>query len=471
MLGELWNNKQINKKNMMKTKHLIPLTLLSALAALGACISPQDEENNCQVCDEQQIVIKLASDNAPATRAGRPLTSNEPNQDVDRVMLIVCKADDTDKGRIVYTKLLDDWMTNSEIYIDQNDRRGREDVVKLSEEEQLPKGHYTAYAIAYTYKKDDDNNQTQYTVKAEGSTTQGQNLNTYCEGLAESHTGNTFTENFALSLNGSTGEELFAGSADFTVTEAGFTARVVLNRQVAGIYLYVKDIPYYEGLAKLRLMPAADNDGLVLGKFANEDIAQNGNATKELYVMNGTDEATSTTPLCEIDLKQWFSDEEIEADGSLVSTTKWQKPDAYRDIEFVDGSFFSGSFVIPFAASANTKSLEIQLTDANGTVISGSKTWTVSLPASDLNKQDDQIYYWGDNGFTQTLSPSVTETTTNYSLLRNHLYCIGSKSTDEDEDEPQILFNQQEILLEVIAEWDYIYDMALEPTPGGGTNP
>ena len=98
----------------MKTNHLIPLLL--ALLTLGACVSPQDEASDCQECNEQQIVIKLASDNAPATRAGRPLTSNQPNQDVDRVMLIVCKGDNS----IVYTKLLTDWMTTSDIYIDQN---------------------------------------------------------------------------------------------------------------------------------------------------------------------------------------------------------------------------------------------------------------------------------------------------------------------------------------------------------------
>ena len=146
----------------MKTNYLIPLLL--ALLSLGACISPQDEATDCPECDEQQIIIKLASDNAPATRAGRPLTGNEPNQDVDRVMLIVCKVEEgTDNNQIVYTKLLTNWMASSEIYIDQNDRRGRTDKVRLREEERLKVGNYKVYAIAYTYKEED--NQTQYKVK------------------------------------------------------------------------------------------------------------------------------------------------------------------------------------------------------------------------------------------------------------------------------------------------------------------
>lgn len=440
----------------MKTNHLIPLLL--ALLTLGACVSPQDEASDCQECNEQQIVIKLASDNAPATRAGRPLTGNQPNQDVDRVMLIVCDKDDNDK--IVYTKLLTDWMTSSEIYIDQNDRRGRTDRVRLREEEQLEEGNYKVYAIAYTYKEKEKDNQTQYKV-------QDNNLNDYCEDL---DVGDTFNDNLILSLTDAPGEELFAGSQDFTVSDTGFTTQVVLNRQVAGVYLYVEDIPYYEGLAKLRLMPAADNDGLVLGQFANEDIAENGQGTKGLYVMNGTNAKATTEdkqPLCEIKLADWLGGNGVRKDGNLVSTENWEQPDYYPEEKyaFKEGSFFGGSFVIPFAASGTTttNSLEIQLVKNDNSVIEDKK-WRVTLPQADLTKQTN-IYYWENNAFTQTLTPSVTESVTNYSLLRNHLYCIGHKSTDKnaDQDIPQSLYDQVDIQLKVIAEWDIIYDMELEP--------
>ena len=438
----------------MKTNHLIPLLL--ALLTLGACVSPQDEATDCQECNEQQIVIKLASDNAPATRAGRPLTGNEPNQDVDRVMLIVCGNDENNKNTIVYTKLLTDWMTSSEIYIDQNDRRGRTDRVRLREEEQLEEGNYKVYAIAYTYKEEEKDNQTQYKV-------QDNNLNDYCEDL---DVGGTFNDNLILSLTDAPGEELFAGSQDFTVYDTGFTTQVVLNRQVAGVYLYVEDIPYYEGLAKLRLMPAADNDGLVLGQFANEDIAENGQGTKGLYVMNGTNAKATTEdkqPLCEIKLADWLGENGVQKDGNLVSTENWKQSDYYpeENYKFKEGSFFGGSFVIPFAASETINSLEIQLVKNNNSVIEDKK-WRVTLPQADLTKQSS-IYYWENNAFIPT--PSVTESVTNYSLLRNHLYCIGYKSTDKnaEQDIPQSLYDQVDIQLKVIAEWDIIYDMVLEP--------
>lgn len=436
----------------MKTNHLIPLLL--AFLSLGACISPQDEATDCQECNEQQIVIKLASDNAPATRAGRPLTSNEPNQDVDRVMLIVSGDDD----KIVYTKLLTDWMTSSDIYIDQNDRHGREDVVKLREEERLGEGTYKVYAIAYTYK--DDNNQTQYKV-------QEQNLNEYCEGL---EIGDPFSDNLILSLTDAPGEELFAGSQEFTVYPTGFTTQVVLNRQVAGVYLYVEDIPYYENLTQLRLMPAADNDGLVLGQFANEDITENGAGTEGLYVMNGTTSAEIQKPLCEINLAGWFADGKITQDGNRVSTERWKQPETYPTDKytFKEGSFFGGSFVIPFAAASETSknSLTIELVSTNGGTEKVEKEWVVKLPQQDLKSPNGHIWHWNGTQFTQ--SSATTESVTNYSLLRNHLYCIGTKTTDMDTDRdiPQSLYDQQDIQLKVIAEWDIIYDMVLEPEPG-----
>ena len=436
---------------------------LWTLCSLGACIAPDNDDDNCQECREQQILLQLASDKA-TTRAGRPLTSNQPAQDVDRVALIICDATD---NSIVTAKLVKDWMSNSTEY-DTNNHRGRQDRVKLDEAERLEAGTYKLYAIAYTYKETDTNNQTGYTVDTETT-----GLNEYFEGLVGNHAGKTFTENFTLHLSGTPGEEIFAGSvASFTVTSAGFNVTIVLNRQVAGAYMYVKDIPYYANLTKLRLMPATDNDGLVLGQFANEDIANNGAATKGLYVMNGTDDNTSPTvqPLCEINLQDWFSNGSItkNENSNLISTDDWQQATGLPEgMKVEEGSFFAGNFVIPFAASATTsdkKSLTIQLISENEGTEKVEKEWTVKLPANDLNKQQGEVYYWDEtNGFAK--NAQITESVTNYSLLRNHLYCIGNKGTTDgtEDDEPQSLDNRQELLLQVIAEWDVVYDMVLEP--------
>ena len=443
---------------MIKTKYF--LLALWTLCSLGACIAPDNDDDNCQECREQQILLQLASDKA-TTRAGRPLTSNQPAQDVDRVALIICDATD---NSIVTTKLVKDWMSNSTEY-DTNNHRGRQDRVKLDEDERLGAGTYKLYAIAYTYKSVQDH--TAYTI-AEGTETTG--LNEYFEALVKDHAGKTFTENFTLRLSGTPGEEIFAGSvASFTVTSAGFNVTIVLNRQVAGAYMYVKDIPYYDNLTKLRLVPATDNDGLVLGQFANEDIANNGTATKGLYVMNGTETAQTTIPLCEINLQDWFPGSITKDENSnLISTDNWQQAtDLPTGMKVEEGSFFAGNFVIPFAASTSgdEKSLSIQLVSEDEGNEKVEKEWTVKLPANDLNKQQGIVYYWDETNSKFENNKTITESVTNYSLLRNHLYCIGNKDMTDgtEDDEPQSLDNRQELLLQVIAEWDVVYDMVLEP--------
>ena len=417
----------------MKTTYLI--SSLLALLTLGSCIAPQDEEIDCQDCREQQIAIRLASDNA-TTRAGRLLYSNQPRQDVDRVMLIFC----TD-NQIVSTKLVENWMDISEEYEDATNHRGQQCVITLEGSERLPESPtpYTAYAIAYTYKSDQEH--TAYTVGEEN-----EGLDAYLTGLDN---GDPFPENLVLTLTDEPGEEIFAGSlSQITINESGgFYEPIILNRQVAGVYMYVSAIPDMENAKELRLTAAADNDGLVLGQFDNKDYGQNeGEGNK---VVNGTNAKSGEDryPLCTINFNEWNDN------GA------WKNPHAGK-ASFQKDSYFSGSFVIPFAAQTGAQSLKMELIGDNGTI----KEWNVNLPKNDISPE---IYTWSDNAFS--INSSITESTFSYCLLRNHLYCIGSKKTDggTDGDEPQPLDTGQDIQLKVIAEWDYVYDIMLEPTPEG----
>ena len=413
----------------MKTTYLI--SSLLALLTLGSCIAPQDEEIDCQDCREQQIAIRLASDNA-TTRAGRPLYSNQPQQDVDRVMLIFCT-----NGQVVRTKQVKNWETVSEIYGTNDSSHGRQAVVKLEGEERLNENTtYTVYAIAYTYDEDNENHRTAYTVDE-------QNLNDYLEDLTES------PENLILTLSGEPGEEIFAGSAEFTTTDSGgFYQPLVLNRQVAGVYMYVSAIPNIDQAKELRLTAAADNDGLVLGQFDNEDYGQN--SEKGNKVVNGTNAKSEEGryTLCTINFNEWKDD-----NGA------WKNPHAGK-ASFLEDSYFSGSFVIPFAAQKEVQSLQMELIGNDDKKL---ESWNVNLPGEDTSTG---IYTWKGSAFADG---NITESPTSYCLLRNHLYCIGSKKTDgsTDGDEPQPLDTGQDIQLKVIAEWDYVYDIMLEPTPGG----
>ena len=434
---------------------LIPLCL--ALTVLGSCISPQDEASDCNDCNQQQIILQVQENSAATTRAGRPLYSNEPNQLVDHVALFICyygNKGDKDKpdNRIVAVQHITDWEEESTEY-----DNGRSYHLNLMGSNRVPEGKatYKIYAIGYT---DRENYKTEYRYD-------GKSLHEYLASLtAESD----FPEkNLTLSLRSTPGEEIFAGINTETdglihSNEAGgFTTRVVLHRQVAGVYMYVKDIPQRDQATELRLTAACDNDGLVLDRFDNNEYT-NGQGTGSEYVVNGT--ASNNTInnekraiLCTINLDDWKKEE----NGT------WKNPyDATnQNPVFQSGTYFAGSFVIPFAAptETNATSLQLELYGGESQTQTLLKTWNVKLPQDDAQVQTNFTRWtWQDNGFTSVLKSETQEA---YSLLRNHLYCIGTKNKDgsTEDDKPISLSDGNEIILKVMAEWDIIYDMILEP--------
>lgn len=449
----------------MKRTYLIYLTFACILGTFTSCTQNEMPEAGGDTAGTeesavQRIGIQLASDNGNdgLARAGRPLYSNQPAQMVDKVALVICN----DAKQVVVCKLVDDWETVSKVY--ETSGHGRKAVIELNEVERLPatSANYTLYAIGYTSR---EGNQTDYTVKTSGKT-----LDDYFSSLK----GDTFDPNLVLHLDDESGEEIFAGSVSFTTyASGGFDNTVVLNRQVAGTYVYVEDVPYVEGASILRLTASADNDGLVLGEFANENIAENGKGTGK-YVMNGTSPKSSDAPytVCEIDLSQWMRDGQIHQDGTLVAVdNNWQTPSQYSEkATFKEGSFYSGSFLIPFAAVSGQQSLTLGLYKKFDPA--PVKTWNVNLSQSDVNKQSNVIWHW-DSSQSKFQNPSgttpVAESKNSYSVLRNHLYCIGRRDKDDqessDKDEPQALEDVTELIIKVIADWDVVYDMILEPEP------
>lgn len=454
----------------MKRTYLTYLTFACMLGTFTSCTQNEmpkagGDTAGTEESAVQRIGIQLASDNGNdgLARAGRPLYSNQPAQMVDKVALVICN----DADQVVVCKLVDNWETVSEVY--ETSGHGRKAVIELNEVERLPatSATYTLYAIGYTSR---EGNQTAYTVKTSKSDSK-----TLDEYLSKLTIDDTFAPNLVLHLDDEPGEEIFAGSVSFTTyASGGFDNTVVLNRQVAGTYVYVEDVPYEEGASILRLTASADNDGLVLGEFANEDIAENGIGTGK-YVMNGTSPKSSdaTYTVCEIDLSQWMSDGQIHQDGTLVAVDNWQIPSQYSGkATFKEGSFYSGSFLIPFAAVSGQQSLTLGLYKESDSKLV--KTWNVNLSQSDVNKQSNVIWHW-DSSQSKFQNPSkttpVAESQKSYSVLRNHLYCIGRRDKDKDnpgssdKDEPQALEDVTELIIKVIADWDVVYDMILEPEP------
>lgn len=463
----------------MKKNYLFGMALMASLAFFSCTnevIYVHDGESSEQVSDEQIITLQVSNGgDGLTTRAGRPLYSSEAKQTIENVKLWIC--DNTNK--VVYVKEISDWNTaGSTVYTTGG--HGRQTTIVLGGEDKLNTGTYKVYAVGY-------------------SNTSGYNLKAVKDDVTKN---GTFTENMVLPLNSGVGEEIFAGQMELTVEEGkGFKTPIVLNRQVAGAFAYVKDIPYEVGAKYLKLVASAQNQSLVLGNFNSVDLANNGsgNGTNVKYVVNGTNGKSESTPyeICTIDLTEWFKDiKDLDGDGLIdlfggatesdeTKYANWQKPAKYKGAAlFEKGSAFGGEFVIPFAHVATKQTLTLQLTNEGGTEL---RSWKVNLGSADeqapSSGDGNKVTYWTGSAWDTYVT---AESANSYSLVRNHLYGIGTRMYDnpsspgvdpkpedpdpdptptpdpDDPDEPESLNNKQELTLRVNDNWEVIHGMELE---------
>lgn len=453
----------------MKKNYLLGMALIASLS-FNSCtkeiVYVQDGTGVESVADGAQIITLQVENGGDglATRAGRPLFSAEAKQSIDNVKLWICKGNE-----VVYVTTIGDWNNDEVSSIYNSGAHGRQKTIELKDADKLAAGTYKIYAVGYSNNSD-------YTLDAVTSVAK--------EG--------TFKENMVLPIKDDAtnkiGEEIFAGQMELTVEKGkGFKKPIVLNRQVAGAFAYVKDIPYMEGAKYLKLVASAQNQSLVLGNFNSVDLTGNGsgNDANVKYVVNGTSGKPGSVPyeICTIDLNEWFGETLADTNNdNLVDATNWKNP--YKPAgnptagtypTFQKGSAFGGEFVIPFAHVAGKQTLTLQLTNEGGTVL---RSWKVNLNSKDvqLNKE---ITYWNSDW-----NSTITDTSANtYSLVRNHLYGIGTRMNDEadpenpgtdpdptdpeetpdpDKDKPESLNNKQELVLKVNDNWEVIHGMELD---------
>ena len=459
----------------MKKNYLFGMALMASMAFFSCTnevIYVHDGESSEQVSDEQIITLQVSNGgDGLTTRAGRPLYSSEAKQTIENVKLWIC--DNT--GKVVYVKEISDWNTaGSTVYTTGG--HGRQTTIVLGGEDKLNAGTYKIYAVGYS-------NSSAYTLTDVTNVTKE----------------STFSENMVLPLSNVVGEEIFAGQkSSLSVTSGkGFRESIVLNRQVAGVFAYVKDIPYEVGAKYLKLVASAQNQSLVLGNFNSVDLANNGssNGTNVKYVVNGTNGKSGSEPyeICTIDLTEWFKEiKDSDSDGLIDLFTgasesdgtkyaNWQKPAKYNGAAlFEKGSAFGGEFVIPFAHVATKQTLTLQLTNDEGGVL---RSWNINLAAGDEQVTSNSVTYWTNSDWE---TYATAESVNSYSLVRNHLYGIGTRMNDNpsnpgvdpepeepdpdptptpdpnDPDEPESLNNKQELTLRVNDNWEVIHGMELE---------
>lgn len=443
-----------------------------ALAAssllLGAC-SSDDAVVNTTAQNEavQQLVLQVASSgDGLTTRAGRPLYSSQALQTIENVRVMIYKnGTDGGKKTIVFDKKVD-W-TSSVNY--NTNGHGRQLTISLKGNDKLEKGKYTIMAVGYSknsdYAYDLD-------VKGENSLT------------------NSTYKDITATLKSGAAEEVFAGDAAIEIDEKKEIVKkttgengvaVTLHRQVAGAFGYFENIPAsVDGkVAKtLRLVTRSKNNTLTFNGFNSSFTAANTAGSTIKYYINGSttgpafiSDATflggdPAYVLYSINLDDWYKNGDKDHDGLLTEKDGWTHPEFVKKTTLVKGSVFGSNFIIPFGLTTSKNTMELQLLDANGTII---KTWNVSIPSADVNKN-------------QQLG-AIDENTSIFNVVRNHMYNLGVKPSNggtpepgkpdpdpkpdpepgnPDPDKPEDLSKGQNLILKVNDNWEAIHQMELD---------
>ena len=492
----------------MKKNYFLGAAAAFGLFAFSSCSSDNDPISKPELMTGDQVIVLDMQDTDVLSTKSRPLysTSNKGAEQVTDVQLLVFGYNQT-ANQYEYVKKLtaiSNWNNTSSEYA-----YGRKKEFKLKDGDKLQKSTestgYSKYIILAVGQDESTpaagapepfniitaNNGAKLVQKlAEGDWTPGTTWN------VASAAGNGFLTTKAIAENDPAGE-IFSGVStpiEFTA-DGGFSTTVLLKRQVAGVMGYFNRIPAEvvttapsttTAVTGIRLVSAVKNTALDLSIVLDQQKddathGQPGNQTTE-KVVNGYTPATpgavqfkngnKAYAVYTIDLKNWFKWDEAAGkwddsallneageDGiKLLGNVKgWHNAlDASNsaNVTVADGAVFAGNFVIPFAnnksVSAVNNTFELQLinTSSDGTTVTVLKAWDVKL---------------------DPLSQGVDDGDKVYNVYRNHLYQIGKRGSGDtptnpgvDPDKPQPLDKDQELIIKINDQWEFIHDMEIE---------
>ena len=467
---------------------------------------------------EQEIILQVANTgDGLTTRAGRPLFSSEAKQTIDKVKVVIVD----ENGTVVSVKVFTNWSTDAVSQVYTTDGHGRKATWKLTGAERLAaNGKYRVYAVGYTStgslyndgitafeNLNAQGNFSSFVSKITETTVEGEeifageiaSITTDGEGNFDLTTGGASN---VLTLHRQVAGVMgyFTSIPVYSATDAATAAKQQAGESEPDKY-QVKDLSGY----KLRLVSSNMSNKIILEGF-NSDFVNTGenvefkvngildgevNKTQNFYdsdlnPVSGSADTKDAYEVFTIDLSKWFPNGDVNNDGLLndldaedyTTNGNWDTPASVQGASFAPGSVFSGKFVIPFAKAINTQTLQLQLVgkgiedNALSEDIKVLRVWNINLPSDDA-----QIYptaghalVWDGSStgtivFEELEGAGAGENKTSYSLVRNHLYGIGAKETDEynpDKDEPQDLSTGQNLILQVNDNWELIHKMEIE---------
>lgn len=486
----------------MKRNYFLGAAAAFGLFALASCSNEDDPISPNQPGEEiatgEQVIVLDMQDTDVLSTKSRPLysTTNQGAELVTDVKLLVFKHSKTAGEAMTLDRVLtiNKWDQNSSDY-----NYGRKYTLKLEGDDKLKKDEsYTILAVGQDESNTSATTFAPYQIVANnpGSAWVSQ-LTT---GVWDNRTWNAGSDNGqgflkTVARTGKNEAEIFSGiSKPVTLNfDGGFTAEVLLKRQVAGVLGYFTKIPAfvltdedgdeaddYTAVKQIRLVASNKNtqidlahalgnqkdDATEVGKenvvngFNAETTGNakfNGSATDNAYVVYS------------IDLSKWFkknvdaadatywysgavsSGMEIPSLGDANCGTWVNAFDQANEMPRVaTNSVLAGEFVIPFNSDKNAENNTFELQLVGGADNKVLKSWNVKL--DDMSIDQTQ----GDSEYV-------------FNIYRNHLYQIGQRGggdnpTDpgEDPDKPQPLDKDQELTIKINDNWEFIHDMEIE---------
>lgn len=437
-------------------KYFISGAMLAGLMSLAACSNDEGvvADNNGA---EQQFTITLASSGDRATRAAadRALESEAAGQSIEKVTLVVRSQDEgTDKNKVVYIKTLENWNGTATDY--DTNGHGKKLTFTIPKADKLGAGDYVVTAVGYNDGNYD---------------------------LPLPNKGDVVAKNITATTSaGAEAKEVFAGEQKFTVTAPKpddsnqiQNVDVTLHRQVAGAYGYFTSIPAKIGeteVASIRMVSRSKNTVLTFGSFNSSFTTTDANV---MYMVNGSVPAGKTANFLNGDeanvlfsakIADWFPGGDKNNDGVYDNKdTNWTQ---HYTGSYLKGSVFASNFIVPFSATQDKSTLELQLLDATGNVL---YAWPVKLDAS-----NDQVGKKGETAsadlFGAGTAMGFAETADVFSLFRNHIYSIGihKQGTDPtnpdkpvpDIDKPTNLSKIQNVVIRVNDNWEALHHMSID---------
>ena len=167
---------------------------------------------------------------------------------------------------------------------------------------------------------------------------------------------------------------------------------------------------------------------------------------------------------------------ENKADKNWLSP-KTNQAERFAGCTFVTGSVYGGEFIIPFKSAGTDKytfKLRLVSLEAGGSVKKNYREWSVSLSDYDVLKTGTELTWWNGTSWTVNEKLASDESQSTYSVLRNHLYGVGARTSNDpgngtdpddptpDVDEPEDLTTKQDLLLQVNDNWELIHKMVIE---------